>query len=281
MELIAPLPSRALLRLDGGDVVHFLQNLITCDVERLEEGAATFGALLTPQGKILFDFFLLHDSNSFVIDVEASQRDALAKRLTFYKLRADVQITLDDRPVFAGWGGGDNGDSGAGFIDPRLADMGWRAYGTVDGTNSDEAAWHAHRIGLGMPQAGLDFEFGDAFPHEALMDQIGDDNGGVDFTKGCYVGQEVVSRMQHRGTARSRFVIVSARQALSPEVTGQALSADGKRIGTMGSTDGNAGLALVRVDRATTAISADNPVLLDGKQVQLVPPAFITFDWSA
>ncbi|MEP0943530.1 MAG: folate-binding protein [Rhizobiaceae bacterium] len=275
MENIAPLPSRALLRLDGNEVIHFLQNLVTCNVENLENGNATFGALLTPQGKILFDFFILKENGGFVIDVEAGQRDALAKRLTFYKLRADVQISPDDRGVFAQWGG----ESSIGFADPRLDAMGRRAYGAPDGVNSDKAAWHAHRISLGMPHAGLDFEFGDAFPHEALMDQM-ETSAGVDFSKGCYVGQEVVSRMQHRGTARNRFVIVEADSELSSDLTGQALKASEKRIGSMGSTSGNHGLALVRVDRATAAISAGDPVLLEGQTVRLAPPQFATFDWA-
>lgn len=278
MEYTAPLTSRALLRLSGGDVVHFLQNLVTCEVEKLADGAASFGALLTPQGKILFDFFLLRDGDAFIIDVDAGQRDALAKRLTFYKLRADVQISMDDRPVFALWGDAPS----QGFVDPRLADMGNRHFGALSETNSDEAAWHAHRLALGMPQAGLDFEFGESFPHEALMDQMGgaSTGAGVDFSKGCYVGQEVVSRMQHRGTASNRFVKVTSDNAFAPEATGQALTANDKRIGTLGSTSGKTALALVRVDRATAAIGDGNPILLNGAAVMLAPPAFTRFDWS-
>ena len=275
MEYSAPLPSRALLRLTGGDVVHFLQNLVTCEVEKLADGAASFGALLTPQGKILFDFFLLREDDGFVIDVDAGQRDALAKRLTFYKLRADVQIAMDDRPVYAVWGS----EAAVGFADPRLAEMGHRYYGELDGANTDEASWHAHRIGLGMPQAGQDFEFADTFPHEALMDQMGA-TAGIDFTKGCYVGQEVVSRMQHRGTARNRFVKVISETPLAADLTGQALTASGKRIGTLGSVADTLGLALVRVDRATAAIAEGNPILLGDTSVQLERAAFTDFDWS-
>lgn len=275
MEYTAPLPSRALLRLTGGDVVHFLQNLITCEVEDLADGAASFGALLTPQGKILFDFFLLRESDGFVMDVDSSQRDALAKRLTFYKLRADVQIAMDDRPVFAIWGS----EMASGFVDPRLADLGSRHFGQLDGANADESDWHEHRILFGMPQAGRDFEFSDTFPQEALMDQMGT-AAGVDFSKGCYVGQEVVSRMQHRGTARNRFVKVVSQRPFAADATGQALTASGKRIGTMGSTAGNWGLALVRVDRATAAIADANPILLGEHEMRLEPPAFTNFDWS-
>lgn len=275
MEYSAPLPSRALLRLSGGDVVHFLQNLVTCEVEKLPDGAASFGALLTPQGKILFDFFLLREGDDFIIDIDAGQRDALAKRLTFYKLRADVQIAMDDRPVYALWGD----ETARGFADPRLAELGNRHFGELEGVNTDEDAWHAHRIDLGMPQAGQDFEFGDTFPHEALMDQMGT-AVGVDFSKGCYVGQEVVSRMQHRGTARNRFVKVVSEAPFAADATGQALTAAEKRIGTMGSTAGKTGLAQVRADRATTAIAQGVPILLGEHDVQLAPAAFTSFDWS-
>jgi len=280
MQYIAPLTSRSLLRLEGSDADSFLQNLITCDVENLAEGAARFGALLTPQGKILFDFIIMRECDGFILDIETEQRDALMKRLTFYKLRADVQISVDDRPVFASWfdATAQPQSSPPGFADPRHAKLGWRHYGDVPGSNSDETAWHKNRIKLGIPQSGSDFELGSLFPHDALMDQLQD--GGIDFSKGCYVGQEVVSRMQHRGTARNRFVMVEASHPFPPGATGSSLTADGKRVGTMGSSVETTGLALVRVDKIATAMAAGHPIKSDEAEIQLTIPDFANFGWS-
>lgn len=283
MSKIAPLSSRALLHLKGKDVVSFLQNLITCDMEKLAVGSASFGALLTPQGKVLFDFVVLHEDQGFILDIDREQRDALAKRLNFYKLRADVHIANDDRSVLAGWDSSTSPNPSpvpaGGFADPRHAGLGWRLFGTSAETNSTEEAWHENRIAQGVPQSGLDFELGSVFPHDVLMDQM--QCGGIDFSKGCYVGQEVVSRMQHRGTARNRFVIATAQQVLSPDVTGENLTAGGKRVGTMGSIAGVHGLAIVRVDRIGQALEANTQILAGGTSVELTIPAFATFDWAS
>ena len=146
------------------------------------------------------------------------------------------------------------------FADPRNDALGWRilvpeelAQKVADLIGAelvDSAAYEAHRIALGVPRGGLDFMYGDAFPHETNMDRL----HGVDFDKGCYVGQEVVSRMQHRGTARTRTVRV-ALEDFSPE-PGTAILAGDKSVGTMGSTAGGHGLALVRIDRAADALDA-------------------------
>ncbi len=276
MQNIAPLTSRALLSLEGADVVSFLQNLITCEIENLEIGAASFGALLTPQGKILFDFFVVREANGFILDVDQEHRDPLARRLTFYKLRADVQITNDERTVFVGWPNS-NSQPPQGFIDPRNQNLGWRFYGEKLETNSDETDWHQNRIASGIPQSGSDFELGSLFPHDALMDQF--EHCGIDFSKGCYVGQEVVSRMQHRGTARNRFVIVSSIEPFPEDLVGTSLTADDKRVGTMGSSIGSTGLALVRLDRTGSALEAKMPIMVGEISVQPSIPAFATFGW--
>jgi folate-binding protein YgfZ len=272
MTKIANLESRALLRVAGGDAKHFLQNLITCDVDGLEDGAMTFGALLTPQGKILFDFFLMREADDLIIDVEKIRRDDLAKRLAFYKLRADVQLTNDDRCVFAVW----DTEQFSGLPDPRYPDMGWRIYADDFQTNASENDWHAHRIAIGIPQSGLDFEPGSLFPHDAMMDQM--HQGGVDFTKGCYVGQEVVSRMQHRGTARNRFVKVSVEADSCPPA-GTEIVAEERKVGVMGSGAENLGLALVRIDRVLGARQAGTAIQGAGQNVRLERPEYAQFDW--
>lgn len=274
MEKIAPLTSRSLLRLSGADTIGFLQNLITCDVDHLQPGQATFGALLTPQGKILFDFFVLRDADTIMLDVNDAQCDELMKRLTFYKLRANVVIERDKRQVYARWGG----SSAEGFADPRVAALGRRFYADALECNATEADWHAHRIEIGVPQSGLDFDAASLFPHDASMDQF--ETGGVDFTKGCYVGQEVVSRMHHRSTARNRFVHVTT-QASPLANAGSPLTAAGRTVGTMGSSAGSHGLALVRVDRVGKALETGEPITLDAQTVHLARPAFATFDFPS
>jgi tRNA-modifying protein YgfZ len=262
--LFKQLPDRALIRIEGADSTHFLQNIVTCDVTRLLEGQSAFGALLTPQGKILFDFFLVRTQDGFLIDAPAMLSGDLQKRLAFYRLRAKVAIEQADPEisVFAIWGGDPGPVAGMLASDPRLAAMGHRLYGRSAPT-LPEGDYHAHRIAVAMPQGGADFAYGDTFPHEALMDQF----GGVDFSKGCYVGQEVVSRMQHRGTARTRLVQVQAAQELPP--AGTEITAGEKSIGKMGSSSGMNGLAIIRLDRAKAAIESGAAIRSGG--IELLP----------
>lgn len=272
---IASLTDRRLLAIGGTDAAHFLHNIVTCEVESLQPGEASFGALLTPQGKILFDFFVIRRAEGFLLDVAADKADELAKRLAFYRLRAKVTIEAADPQwqVFAVWEGDAAGGSGSIVIaDPRLAQMGHRLYGAA-APEGEVADYHAHRIALGMPQGGLDYAFADTFPHEALMDQF----GGVDFAKGCYVGQEVVSRMQHRGTARSRVVMVEADGTLP--ASGTAITAGGKGAGTMGSSSGGQGLALVRLDRVREAVNAGETVMAGETPVSVTIQPWARFDW--
>lgn len=275
---IAVLSDRAVLTVAGADARHFLHNVVTCNVETLEAGAARFGALLAPQGKILADFFVYDaGDDTFRIDVPASLAADLLKRLTLYRLRAKVTLTREEGlGVGAAWGGDAPPEGVEAFADPRLAAMGQRFFhprAETDGAApvADGAdAYDAHRIGLGIPQGGADFVYGDAFPHETDMDQL----GGVDFRKGCYVGQEVVSRMQHRGTARTRAVM--ARFDNAPEA-GREIMAGEKTVGRMGSSAGQAGIALVRLDRAADARAAGLPLVAGGIEVTLVRPDWATF----
>ena len=267
----ALLESRSLLRLHGEDTVSFLQNLITCDVENLALGEAAFGALLTPQGKILFDFFVIKQEHGFLFDVDEDSRTDLAKRLKFYKLRADVTIEPNKGNVFGNWGKGEL----EGAIDPRDNSMGTRSYNEAIATNASESDWHEWRIKVGMPQSNLDYPLGEAFPHEVLMDQF----GGVDFTKGCYVGQEVVSRMQHRGTTRKRIVIVTSKNEDALPPAGTEIVTEDRAIGSMGSNAGSIGLAIVRLDRMQKAISGGVSIEADKIPLSFSRPSFANYKW--
>lgn len=288
----AHLEDRGVVRLDGADAATFLQGLVTSDVAALGRDEAAYAALLTPQGKILFDFLATRTDTGFLIDVAAASAAALAKRLGFYRLRAKVAITDESAAfaVIAAWG--EDADpatfAAAGataFRDPRLAALGVRAIVPRDRLAEDlvlpgvtpagRDAYEAHRLALGVPDGDRDFAFGDAFPHDADMDAL----NGVDFRKGCYVGQEVVSRMQHRGTARRRIVMVAAGVPLPPP--GTEITAAGRPVGTLGSSAGGRGLALVRLDRAKAALDAGTPILAGDVPVALSIPAWAGFGWPA
>ena len=274
------LKDRSLLSVSGAEAQSFLQNLITTDIISLEAGEARPGALLTPQGKILFDFMIWQEGDGYTIETDAGQRDGLLKRLTMYKLRAAVTLApRAEEGVTVSWGEGAEGvrDSQA-VRDSRFAKAGVTLI-RQPGKHGDgeEALYDALRIAHGIVTSGSDFALQDAFPHDVLMDF----NGGLSFRKGCYVGQEVVSRMQHRGTARRRVVTVSAATAL-PE-TGTEISAAGKPVGTLGSVEGDHGLAIVRIDRAGAAIAAGTPLLAGETPVSLVLPPWsgLVFPTSA
>lgn len=272
---IALLPDRAVVALAGEDAASFLQGVVTCNVETLEPGEARLGGLLSPQGKILFDFLISRAEDGFRLDVAADQAPGLSRRLTLYRLRAKVVVAPDPTLVVAAaWDGGETAAEVERLRDGRLPALGERLYVTQGAFSADatEAEYHAHRIALGIPEGGRDFPFGDAFPHEAMMDQL----GGVDFRKGCYVGQEVVSRMQHRGTARTRLVPVVAAggEALAP---GAEITAGPRGLGTVGSTAGPRGLALIRLDRLADAVAAGEPLRAGGVILGVEKPAYATF----
>lgn len=251
----AKLDNRSLIEISGEEAETFLDNLITCKVVGLGKGKASFGALLTPQGKIMFDFFLIKTEDGFLIDTAESLGTELIKRLTFYKLRAKVEIkpsAIND--VIAVW----TNDLNISDLvqDPRHPNMGFRVYNPKI-VKDASADYQMHRIECGIPEGGIDFEYNVAYPHEVLMDQF----AGVDFKKGCYVGQEVVSRMQHRGTTKKRVIHITSDQPLPP--TGTPILADEKSAGTLGSVNGKSGLALVRLDRVAKAnlVEADGVAL--------------------
>ncbi len=274
--LAAALADRALVRIAGADCEKFLQGLVTCDPAAISVGGAAHGALLSPQGKILFDFFLIRSTSGFLVDVAAAMAADFIRRLQFYKLRAQVEIdSFDPRTsIHACWDGDPGEIDGIKFVDPRLPEMGLRLYCRRAPGDTRAGDYHRHRIAQGMPEGGRDFSFGDAFPHEALMDQT----GSVDFVKGCFVGQEVVSRMQHRGTARKRIVMIEGDGEL-PGYSSEIL-AGGRIAGTMGSSSGSHGLAMLRLDRVGDALEAGKSLAAGSEIVKARLQPWVKYGWK-
>ena len=276
------LPDRGVVKVSGDTAGDFLNGLITTDTARLEPGQGRFGALLTPQGKITIDFLITEapsgHGGGFLIDCPKVLAQTLTDKLTFYRLRAKVGIEnlSDSLGVLAAWDGNAALKPDLTFTDPRNPKLGFRilvpaelapkAAGLIGAELVDASAYEAHRIAVGAPRGGLDFMYGDAFPHETNMDRL----HGVDFDKGCYVGQEVVSRMQHRGTARTRTVRLLL-DGPAPE-PGTPILAGDKAVGTMGSAADGHGLALIRIDRAGEALEAGTPLTAGGLAIRIAEP---------
>jgi len=288
---LAVLADRGVVSVQGEDAEKLLQGLITNDMAVLSEQPALFTGLLSPQGKILFEFFVVRAAGGLLLEVAKEQAAGLVRRLTMYKLRAKVAIAdaSEAYKVAAAWGPGQPGSEPLltpNYPDPRCAAVGNRlllgaqAAARLDGIAKSHASdyqvlsadhYHAHRIALAIPEGGMDYAFGDAFPHEADFDQL----GGISFEKGCFVGQEVVSRMQHRGTARKRIVPVAGAAALP--ATGSDIRAGEAAIGSLGSTARTLGLAMVRLDRAAEALAAGRSLTAGGVEIHLRQPAWATF----
>jgi folate-binding protein YgfZ len=278
----ALLPDRGVVKVSGDAARKFLHGLVTADMLSLTPGTARFCALLTPQGKIIADFFVAEapsaDGGAFFLDVPRALDTTLFAKLNLYKLRAKVLIEdlSEILGVLAVWDGTPAAKYGLSYADPRLPALGARLmippHRAADAAREIGASlvaaedYEAHRIGLGVPRGGIDFAYGDAFPHEADMDQL----GGVDFAKGCYVGQEVVSRIEHRGIARTRAVPIRYDGG-APE-NGVAITAGERQVGTMGSAARGRGIALLRLDRVA---EATEPLTAGGVPIHLVKP-----DWA-
>lgn len=260
----ARLRDRAVLAVSGADAAAFLQGLVSCDVRKSAEETAVLGALLSPQGKFLFDFFLLKRGDAFLLDTEAARAEELLKKLAMYRLRAAVEIALrEDVGVIAAVGV-DTPPPGA-VADPRHPAMGWRLYGEdapPDMREGSREAYETLRISLGLPDGSRDAEIGRTILLENGYDKL----GGVDFAKGCYVGQEVTARSRHRGELRKYLFIVKGEAPL-PEA-GTELTAGGRGAGVMRSSCGGLGLALLHADRLGEGI----PVLAAGRRVEIFPP---------
>jgi folate-binding protein YgfZ len=280
----ALLTDRGVVKVAGPDARKFLNGLLTADMGRATAASPRFAALLTPQGKIIVDFIITdRDSaigDDFYLDCPRALATTLVERLGFYKLRAKVVVedVSDIAGVMAIWDGAAPAHGGVCYPDPRLPELGLRcisppaaAAAAFGAELVDATAYEAHRIALGVPSGGHDFIYGDAFPHEADMDQL----NGVDFQKGCFIGQEVVSRMEHRGSARTRVVPVAFDAA--PPAAGATVTAGGKPMGTMGSAAQGRGLALLRLDRVEETLASGAPLMAGGVELRLIKPAWARF----
>jgi tRNA-modifying protein YgfZ len=261
----ASLPSRALIAVSGPDWRDFLQGLITQDVETLQPGEARFGALLTPQGRLLHDLFVVGRPNSIGgdgcwLDVPAEHRAAILQRLAMYRLRAKVELAADETNVSILYGG--EAEPGPGWArDPRLPALGWRGYGAsppAGAALADEAASDAAKLALGVP-GPADWGSDKTFPIEANFDLL----NGIDFRKGCFVGQETTSRMKRRGQIKSRMLPIAFEG--SPPAPGAELLAGELRAGVVTSAGAGRGIALIRLDRAEgTSLTVDGrPVIVE------------------
>jgi folate-binding protein YgfZ len=284
------LPDRGVVKVAGEDARRLLNGLATNDIGKVDPTAARFAALLTPQGKIVVDFLVAEataeDGGGFFLDCPKALAPTLTEKLNFYKLRAKVTIENLSHMlgVMAVWGAGAVlSDYGLSYADPRLAALGSRtilppelaaeAADDLGAAWAEPDAYEAHRIALGVPRGGEDFAYGDAFPHEADMDQL----AGVDFEKGCYVGQEVVSRVEHRSRARSRVVPVTYEDG-APDA-GLPVMAGDKQVGTFGSSAKGRGLALLRLDRVADALAEGETLTCGGIALQAAKPQWAKFPW--
>ena len=265
------LPDRALLLVSGDEAETLLNRLFTRTVAGMATGEARYAALLSPQGKLQVDFLVYRTADGFLLDAPSSEAEALAKKLTMFKLRA--KVTIMPQPALAlaaAWDDAPWGTPGETYRDPRHPALGTRLVApreALAGLPPDETGYEAHRIALGVPKGGVDFVYGDTFVHDANLDLL----RGVDFDKGCYVGQEVVSRVHHRNSARKR--IVKVRFDGPPPKIGAALTAGPAQIGTLTSLAGQAGLASARLDRLAEAEAENQPVHAGTALAEITPPA--------
>lgn len=270
------LRDRAVIAVNGLEARDFLQGLISNDMAACSEGRAIYAALLTPQGKILFDFFVATGAGGgFLLDCASDRASDLLKRLTLYRLRARVEIALrPDLTVAALWNEGSLGEKTGTimFPDPRLRSLGFRAIGPsgaladiIRGLQAGD--YTAHRLKLGVP-GSADLPPDEVFALDAGFEEL----NGVNFKKGCYVGQEVTARMKHRSSARRRFLIADIAGELP--APGTALESNGREIGALATGKAGRALALVRLDRVADAAAKQAPIAAAGRAVSLQKP-----DW--
>jgi folate-binding protein YgfZ len=278
----AQLKDRALISVSGPDAGHFLQNILTTDLDTLKPGEAKPGALLSPQGKILFDFLISRaGEDGFELECRSDIADDFVRRLMLYRLRAKAEIAKQDHAlVTIAWGDDSTaspfdsfGTGSTSLVDARFLDVAVRRVHGGSAEGGDPEAWRTLRIGNGIAESGSDYQLGDAFPHDVLLDET----GGVGFKKGCYIGQEVVSRMQHRGTARRRVLIASADGPLP--APGTELTVTGRPVGALGSVGGRTGLAIARIDRVKAALDAGEAIMAGAVAVKLAIPAWAKFSF--
>jgi tRNA-modifying protein YgfZ len=287
--MLIPLPERALIAITGKEAASFLNALLTANIETLPAGKTTLAALLTPQGKIIADMLVSNASDAqeplYFLDVNRGFAEDLAKRLARYVLRSQVVITvlgegasvfvaLDAEPL--------ENETFYTFADPRHAALGQRLYGPAEAIEAAAPgleraggeALLARRIALGVPECGPDYLPQDRYPHEANMDQL----GGVDFRKGCYIGQEIVSRMEHRGTARTRTLIARFENGFGVD-SGAEVRAETTLLGQLGVSAGAQALAIIRLDRLAEAHAQGLRLTGGGVPVVLQSPSYAGFSF--
>jgi folate-binding protein YgfZ len=243
------LSDRAVLTITGEDRFSFLQGLITNDIEKLKNEPVIYTALLSPQGKYLFDFFIIAQGEQFLIDCEAARAEELRKRLSMYKLRA--KVTIKATPEYAVLM--DAEDTLLVYQDPRHKELGIRAIAKSDEIKCAESVepYHQKRYALGIPEGSPDF-----IVDRSLIPEFGfEDLNGIDFTKGCYVGQEIIARMKYRANLRKFIHSLSANTTL-PDA-GTPIMSEGKNVGEIRAVNGNMGIGLIRLE-ATPNFTADN-----------------------
>jgi folate-binding protein YgfZ len=283
---VAHLTDRTLIAVSGLDAEPLLQGIITTDLDALAGRVAKPGALLTPQGKILFDFLVSRAGpDTFLLECRADIADDFIRRLMLYRLRAKVEIVKQDQMVVAvSWGNESatsDFDSAASQTDSRTVrdlrfpEAVFRHYTIGAYASQATGDWSALRTAHGIAESGADYALGEAFPHDVLLDEL----AGVGFKKGCYVGQEVVSRMQHRATARRRVLLVSAGQLLP--APGTDIAANGRSLGTLGTVAGKQGLAILRIDRVKDALDSGVQLFAGGVPVDVSIPPWAKFTFPA
>lgn len=256
VQRIAPLPHRGVLEIQGEDKAPFLQGLITQDIQHVTPEKAIYTTLLSPQGRFLYDFFIMEKEASYFLEAEASRLDSLLKKLSLYKLRSHVTLALrPDLNVFALWGK-DLASSlglieergfvqGGLFMDPRLLELGARAIGEVGNSGFQSATpeeYDLHRLVLGVPEGGRDL-----IPEKSILLESGlDELQAISWTKGCYMGQELTARTKYRGLVRKRLFPVRIEGEPPPEET--KIFLDNQPAGKMMTHQGNQGLALLRLE---------------------------------
>lgn len=236
---------RTVLRISGADHMTFLNGLISNGL-----AGPTYAAMLSPQGKYLFDFILLPVEDAVLVDIKSDRAVALVARLSMYKLRADVVIADAGLNVFQGF---EDMPSDA-FMDPRMPELGWRKYSEGEGEPLPSAIWDALRVEHAVPETGIELLPDDTYILEAGFERL----NGVDFRKGCYVGQEITARMKHKTELKKGLVRVSVDGDAD---IGTPILTDGKPAGTLFTTVGGFGLAHLRYARATSDMSAGNAVI--------------------
>jgi tRNA-modifying protein YgfZ len=253
---------RTLIHVSGPDAVGFLDNLLTQDIST--DAPVRYAGLLSPQGKVIADMFVWCDGNARVLDVDASRADDLMRRLTMYKLRADITLSAAPGGALAHDEPFDNS-----VRDPRLDAMGWRALTTDRSSEAREDVYNAKRIAAGVPHLAADAQPEEVFALEALFEEL----NGVDFQKGCFVGQENVSRMKRRATTRRKFCPVVFDGA--PPPYGTPVRAGEAELGSIRSGVAGRAIALLRLDRALGAIEKGEALTAGDKPVRLDPPPWL------